>query len=198
MISIMFSSGYKVKWHKKCCPFNGGASPISLRPWGLMLINRESSCKDFRYKAAILLNGCGCATRAVFRRVNLKSHSSLFWPRLVRSTPASSGDRRGAPWHQCLLFPTATCSNVTRVRFCLSLWAINMEKGPREWNVETLLCCTFYVPVKKQNIRLSVKASLFMPQLTKKRDCVWNNATDTSYRTMTSSCLMHILEAWVL
>lgn len=59
LISITFSSGYKVKWPKKCCLFNGGASPISLRPGGLMLMNRESSCKDFRYKAATLLSGCG-------------------------------------------------------------------------------------------------------------------------------------------
>lgn len=46
-----------------------------------------------------------------------------------------------------------------------------MEMGTREWNAANLLCCTFYVPVRKQNILLSgvsVKASLFMPQSLKR------------------------------
>lgn len=75
------------------------------------------------------------------------SYSSLFWPRLVRSTPAWAGGPPQRATASRPTFPTATCLNVIRLHFSLSPSAINMETHVHAPVCHTrkksgsLLCC---------------------------------------------------------
>lgn len=82
-----------------------------------------------------MANDCLCTQRSTGV---LHSHPSIFWPRLVRSTPEWTGGLPQRATASRLPFPTATCLNVTLLHFSLSPSGINMEA-----HVHTPVCYTW-------------------------------------------------------
>lgn len=95
--------------------------------------------------------------------------------------------------------PTATCLNVTRVRFCLSPLA-NMEtrtSAPDKHgkNVLNLLCCTFYGPTRKRitplsGVSVSAAVCCFIYATVYSKDGLCLEYTN--YKTMIFTCVMYV------